>query len=106
MPGSRQIAQRYTGPAGGWGHTCQVPGRSRSDIPGRQVGGATHARFPADRAAIYRAGRWGLGVVRVGEADVLGVQVFLDTFDAAFTAQTGLLDAAEGGCGVGDDTRV
>jgi hypothetical protein len=34
------------------------------------------------------------------------VEVFLDAFDAAFAAQAGLLDAAEGCCGVGDDAGV
>ncbi len=48
----------------------------------------------------------GLAGVGVGDADVLGVEVFLDAFEAAFASRAGLLDAAEGCGGVGDDAGV
>ncbi len=42
----------------------------------------------------------------IGDADVLGVEVFLDAFEAAFASQSGLLDAAERCGGVGDNAGV
>lgn len=47
-----------------------------------------------------------MGGVGVGDADVLGGGVFGDAFGAAFAAEAGLFDAAEGCCGVGDDAGV
>ena len=47
-----------------------------------------------------------LWCVRVGDADVLGGGVFVDAFGAAFASEAGLLDPAEGCCGVGDDAGV
>jgi hypothetical protein len=39
-----------------------------------------------------------LPCVGVGDVDVLGVEVFFDAFEAAFTAHAGLLGAAKRGC--------
>src|SRR3954471_175886 len=38
--------------------------------------------------------------------DVLGLEVLVQPFGTAFAAEAGLLDAAEGGAGVGDDALV
>src|SRR5262249_30788167 len=37
---------------------------------------------------------------------VLGLQVLPDSLEASLAAEAGLLDAAEGSCGIGDDALV
>ncbi len=86
---------RDTGSGGSWGR------RPVAVLCG--AGAAVRCATRAGRSVVCLSGS---GAGGVADADVAGFEVFLDAFVSAFAADAGVLDATEGGGGVGDDPGV